>query len=160
MRRRNTHAEISTGNAAARHTRGRAASTRRVQWSTPSACSGAKTLPKGDCHRAKTRYEKQPSEIGEVLSRHCGARRRRIAAILKSLPPTRRKYGSRVQCRVGGSVSTEIGMGFVPISICWHAMNSNLIPGIALRPVLFKAEKFRLDCGSLLLSVILSSWIS
>ena len=23
------------------------------------------------------------------------------------------------------AVSTEIGMGFVPISICWHAMNSN-----------------------------------
>jgi hypothetical protein len=36
------------------------------------------------------------------------------------------------------AVSTEIGMGFVPISICWHAMNNNLIPGIALRAVLFK----------------------
>jgi hypothetical protein len=36
------------------------------------------------------------------------------------------------------AVSTEIGMGFVPISICWHAMNSNLIPGVALRAVLFK----------------------
>src|SRR6266404_2095923 len=36
------------------------------------------------------------------------------------------------------AVSTEIGMGFVPISICWHAMNSNLIPGAALRAVLFK----------------------
>jgi hypothetical protein len=23
------------------------------------------------------------------------------------------------------AVSTEIGMGFVPISICWHAMNNN-----------------------------------
>ena len=30
------------------------------------------------------------------------------------------------------AVSTEIGIGFVPISICWHAMNSNLIPGVAL----------------------------
>ena len=36
------------------------------------------------------------------------------------------------------AVSTEIGMGFVPISICWHAMNSNLIPGVALRAVLFE----------------------
>ena len=36
------------------------------------------------------------------------------------------------------AVSTEIGMGFVPISICWHAMNNNLIPGAALRAVLFK----------------------
>jgi hypothetical protein len=36
------------------------------------------------------------------------------------------------------AVSTEIGMGFVPNSICWHAMNSNLIPGVALRAVLFK----------------------
>jgi hypothetical protein len=36
------------------------------------------------------------------------------------------------------AVSTEIGMGFVPISICWHATNSNLIPGVALRAVLFK----------------------
>ena len=36
------------------------------------------------------------------------------------------------------AVSTEIGMGFVPISICWHAMNSNLIPCVALRAVLFK----------------------
>ena len=36
------------------------------------------------------------------------------------------------------AVGTEIGMGFVPISICWHAMNSNLIPGVALRAVLFK----------------------
>src|SRR5260370_33951350 len=33
------------------------------------------------------------------------------------------------------AVSTEIGMGFVPISICWHAMNSNLIPGVALQDV-------------------------
>ena len=30
------------------------------------------------------------------------------------------------------AVSTEIGMGFVPISIYWHAMNSDLIPGVAL----------------------------
>jgi hypothetical protein len=36
------------------------------------------------------------------------------------------------------AVSTEKGMGFVPISICWHAMNSNLTPGAALRAVLFK----------------------
>jgi len=36
------------------------------------------------------------------------------------------------------AVSTEIGMGFVPISIYWHAMNNNLIPGAALRAVLFK----------------------
>ena len=36
------------------------------------------------------------------------------------------------------AVSTEIGMGFVPISICWHAMNSNLIPGVALGAVFFK----------------------
>jgi hypothetical protein len=36
------------------------------------------------------------------------------------------------------AVSTEIGMGFVPISIHWHAMNSDLIPGVALRAVLFK----------------------
>jgi hypothetical protein len=36
------------------------------------------------------------------------------------------------------AVSTEIGMGFVPISISWHAMNNNLIPGVALRAVLFK----------------------
>jgi hypothetical protein len=49
-------------------------------------------------------------------------------------------------------------MGFVPISICWHAMNGNLIPGVALRALLFKgAGKFRLDRGSLLLSIILSS---
>ena len=34
--------------------------------------------------------------------------------------------------------STEIGMGFVPISICWQTMNGNLIPGVALRAVLFK----------------------
>jgi hypothetical protein len=41
------------------------------------------------------------------------------------------------------AVSTEIGMGFVPISICWHAMNSNLIPDVALRAVLSKgAENF------------------
>jgi len=41
------------------------------------------------------------------------------------------------------AVSTEIGMGFVPISIYWHAMNSDLIPGVALRAVLFKgAENF------------------
>ena len=36
------------------------------------------------------------------------------------------------------AVSTEIGMGFVPISIRWHAMNGNLIPGVALRAVLRK----------------------
>jgi hypothetical protein len=36
------------------------------------------------------------------------------------------------------AVSTEIGIGFVPISIGWVAMNSNLIPGAALRAVLFK----------------------
>ena len=36
------------------------------------------------------------------------------------------------------AVSTEIGMGFVPISICWHAMNNNLIPGAVLRAVHFK----------------------
>jgi hypothetical protein len=36
------------------------------------------------------------------------------------------------------AVSTEIGMGFVPISICRHAMNGNLIPGVALRAVLFE----------------------
>jgi len=36
------------------------------------------------------------------------------------------------------AISTEIGMGFVPISICWHPMNNNLIPGVALRAVLFK----------------------
>ena len=36
------------------------------------------------------------------------------------------------------AVSTEIGMGFVPISICWHTMDNNLIPGAALRAVLFK----------------------
>jgi hypothetical protein len=36
------------------------------------------------------------------------------------------------------AVSTEIGMGFVPISICWHATNSNLIPCVALRAVLLK----------------------
>ena len=36
------------------------------------------------------------------------------------------------------AVSTEIGMGFVPISIYWHAMNSDLIPGVALRAVLFE----------------------
>ena len=29
------------------------------------------------------------------------------------------------------AVSTEIGMGFVPISICWRATNGNLIPGAA-----------------------------
>src|SRR3984893_4669367 len=39
------------------------------------------------------------------------------------------------------AVSTEIGMGFVPISICWHAMNSNLIPGLALRAVLLKVRE-------------------
>ena len=36
------------------------------------------------------------------------------------------------------AISTEKGMGFVPISICWHPMNNNLIPGVALRAVLFK----------------------
>jgi len=36
------------------------------------------------------------------------------------------------------AVSTEIGMGFVPISIYWHAMNSNLIPVVALRAMPFK----------------------
>jgi hypothetical protein len=36
------------------------------------------------------------------------------------------------------AVSTEIGMGFVPISICWQTMNGNLIQGVALRAVLFK----------------------
>ena len=36
------------------------------------------------------------------------------------------------------AISTEIGMGFVPISICWHPMNNNLIPCVALRAVLFK----------------------
>jgi hypothetical protein len=36
------------------------------------------------------------------------------------------------------AVSTEIGMGFVPISIRWQAMNSNPIPGTALEAVLFK----------------------
>ena len=30
------------------------------------------------------------------------------------------------------AVSAEIGMGFIPISICWQAMNNNLIPGVAL----------------------------
>jgi hypothetical protein len=39
------------------------------------------------------------------------------------------------------AVSTEIGMGFVPISICWLAMNRNLIPGAALRAVLFKSAR-------------------
>jgi hypothetical protein len=39
------------------------------------------------------------------------------------------------------AVSTEIGMGFVPISICWPAMNSNLIPGAALRAVLFNGAR-------------------
>ena len=39
------------------------------------------------------------------------------------------------------AVSTEIGMGFVPISICWLAMNSNLIPGAALRAVLFEGAR-------------------
>ncbi len=36
------------------------------------------------------------------------------------------------------AVSAEIGMGFVPISIRWQAMNSNLVPGTALEAVLFK----------------------
>jgi len=36
------------------------------------------------------------------------------------------------------AVSTEIGMGFVPISICWQTMNGNLIPGVALGAVFFK----------------------
>ncbi len=31
------------------------------------------------------------------------------------------------------AVGTEIRMGFVPISICWHTMNSNLIPSVALK---------------------------
>ena len=39
------------------------------------------------------------------------------------------------------AVSTEIGMGFVPISIFWLAMNSNLIPGAALRAVLFEGAR-------------------
>ena len=39
------------------------------------------------------------------------------------------------------AVSTEIGMGFVPISIFWRAMNSNLIPGAALRAVLFEGAR-------------------
>ena len=63
------------------------------------------------------------------------------------------------------AVSTEIGMGFVPISIYWHAMNSDLIPGVALRAVLFTlravlfkgAGNFVGIAGSLLLSIILSS---
>ena len=36
------------------------------------------------------------------------------------------------------AVSTEIGMGFVPISIRRQAMNRNLIPAVALRAVLLK----------------------
>ena len=36
------------------------------------------------------------------------------------------------------AVSAEIGMGFVPISIRWQAMNSNLVPGTALEAVLLK----------------------
>ena len=39
------------------------------------------------------------------------------------------------------AVSTEIGMGFVPISIFWRAMNSNPIPGAALRAVLFEGAR-------------------
>jgi hypothetical protein len=39
------------------------------------------------------------------------------------------------------AVSTETGMGFVSISICWHATNSNLIPCVALRAVLLKARE-------------------
>jgi hypothetical protein len=39
------------------------------------------------------------------------------------------------------AVSTEIGMGFVPISIYWHAMNSDLIPGVALRAVPLKVRE-------------------
>jgi hypothetical protein len=39
------------------------------------------------------------------------------------------------------AASTEIGVGFVPISICWHAMNSNLIPGVALGAVFFKGSE-------------------
>ena len=42
------------------------------------------------------------------------------------------------------AVSTEVGMGFVPISICWLAMNSNLIPGAALRPNLNSKTGFAL----------------
>ena len=34
--------------------------------------------------------------------------------------------------------STKIGMGFVPISIRWQAVNRNLVPGIALRAVLLE----------------------
>jgi len=56
------------------------------------------------------------------------------------------------------AVSTEIGMGFVPTSICWQAMNGNLIPSVALRAVLFEgAGNFSLDRGTPLLSIILSS---
>ena len=36
------------------------------------------------------------------------------------------------------AVSTEIGMGFVPISIHRQAMNSNPVPGTALEAMLFK----------------------
>src|SRR6516165_11918454 len=39
------------------------------------------------------------------------------------------------------AVSTEIGMGFVPISIRRQAMNRNLIPAVALRAVLLKGNR-------------------
>jgi len=38
--------------------------------------------------------------------------------------PSRRKYGSRVQCRVGDRSQHRNRDGLVSISICWHATNS------------------------------------
>jgi hypothetical protein len=57
---------------------------------------------------------------------------------ITNLDPSQRKYGTAFSAELVTAVSTEIGMGFVPSSICWLAMNSNLIPSVALRAVLFK----------------------
>jgi hypothetical protein len=57
---------------------------------------------------------------------------------ITNLDPSRRNTEAAFSAELVTAVSTEIGMGFVPISIYWHAMNSDLIPGVALRAVLFK----------------------
>jgi hypothetical protein len=69
--------------------------------------------------------------------RHDG-RRAQISMGITNLDPSQRKYGTAFSAELVTAVSTEIGMGFVPSSICWLAMNSNLIPSVALRAVLFK----------------------
>ena len=88
-------------------------------------------------------------------TRSCSGHAHEIAAILAASPfPSDRKgYRSHhtrsfstdteaaFSAELVTAVRTEIGMGFVPISIFWRAMNSNLIPGAALRAVLFEGAR-------------------